>query len=124
MLIVSLIEPLTWCKTDGKVLGNLIYSMYSPSRPRSEVAANPALAQPQQAAAGQGHSLQPVQPAFRSPRRVTITLAFATYTELQQRADDEGRSLSNLAAFLLETALRPSKGSVPPEAGARNPPPR
>jgi len=96
-------------------------SMYSPSRARSEIGANPALAQQPQMGAGQGHLLQPVQPAFRSPRRVTITLAFATYTELQQRADDEGRSLSNLAAFLLETALRPAKGSAAPaENGPRN----
>lgn len=48
-----------------------------------------------------------VQPAFRSPRRVTITLPFATYQELQERADGEGRSLSNLAAFLLESSLHP-----------------
>jgi hypothetical protein len=46
-----------------------------------------------------------VHPAFRSPRRVTITLPFATYQDLQVRADEEGRSLSNLAAFLLESSL-------------------
>ena len=51
-----------------------------------------------------------VQPAFRSPRRVTITLPLATFEELQVRADGEGRSLSNLAAFLLESAL---KGPAP-----------
>ncbi len=43
---------------------------------------------------------------FRSPRRITITLAMHTYEQLQQRCDCEGRSLSNLAAFLLEVALR------------------
>jgi hypothetical protein len=47
-----------------------------------------------------------VRPAFRSPRRVTITLPYATYQDLQGRADDEGRSLSNLAAFLLESSLQ------------------
>ena len=47
-----------------------------------------------------------VQPAFRSPRRVTITLPFSTFEDLQGRADGEGRSLSNLAAFLLESALK------------------
>jgi hypothetical protein len=47
-----------------------------------------------------------VRPAFRSPRRVTITLPYATYHDLQERADDEGRSLSNLAAFLLESSLQ------------------
>lgn len=43
--------------------------------------------------------------AFRSPRRVTVTLPLHTYEQLQQRCDCEGRSLSNLAAFLLEMAL-------------------
>lgn len=42
---------------------------------------------------------------FRSPRRITVTLAHQTYEQLQQRCDKEGRSLSNLAAFLLEVAL-------------------
>lgn len=42
----------------------------------------------------------------RSSRRVTITLPMATFEALQVRADGEGRSLSNLAAFLLETALK------------------
>lgn len=46
-------------------------------------------------------------PAFRTPRRVTITLPFATYQDLLQRADGTGRSLSNLAAFLLESSLQP-----------------
>lgn len=45
-------------------------------------------------------------PLFRSPRRITITLAMHTYEQLQQRCDGEGRSLSNLAAFLLEVALK------------------
>jgi hypothetical protein len=52
-----------------------------------------------------------VQPAFRSPRRVTITLPFATFELLQERADGEGRSLSNLAAFLLESALKGPAGA-------------
>ena len=46
------------------------------------------------------------QPAFHSPRRVTITLPMATFEALQGRADGEGRSLSNLAAFLLESAIK------------------
>jgi len=46
-------------------------------------------------------------PAYqRSPRRVTITLPWALYRWLQQRSDQEGRSLSNLAAHLLETAAQ------------------
>jgi len=42
---------------------------------------------------------------FRSSRRITITLPDHAFVRLLQRSDDEGRSLSNLAAFLLETAL-------------------
>jgi hypothetical protein len=44
-------------------------------------------------------------PAFRSPRRVTITLPHSTYHGLQERSDAEGRSMSNLAAYLLESSL-------------------
>lgn len=42
---------------------------------------------------------------FRSPRRITITVPFGAYQKLLQRSDQEGRSLSNLAAFLPETSL-------------------
>jgi hypothetical protein len=44
-------------------------------------------------------------PAFRSPHRVSITLSHSTYHQLLERSDHEGRSLSNLAAYLLETSL-------------------
>jgi hypothetical protein len=44
--------------------------------------------------------------AFRAPRRITITLPHNAFCDLQQRCDDEGRSLSNLAAYLLETSLK------------------
>lgn len=43
--------------------------------------------------------------AFQAPRRITITVPYAAYTQLMQRSDYEGRSLSNLAAFLLEQAI-------------------
>jgi hypothetical protein len=42
---------------------------------------------------------------FRKPVRVTITLPHNTYLHLKQRSDEEGRSLSNLAAFLIEKTL-------------------
>ena len=42
---------------------------------------------------------------FRSPRRISITVPHSAFCELQNRSDMEGRSLSNLAAYLLETAL-------------------
>lgn len=61
----------------------------------------------------------PIRPAFRSPRRVTITLPFATYQDLQERADDEGRSLSNLAAFLLELALHDNNETNPASPESR-----
>jgi hypothetical protein len=40
---------------------------------------------------------------FRTPKRITITLPYGTYQRLIDRSDLEGRSLSNLAAYLLET---------------------
>ena len=45
--------------------------------------------------------------AFRAPRRISITVPYETYQQLTQRSDHEGRSLSNLAAFLLEQAMTP-----------------
>ena len=43
--------------------------------------------------------------AFRTPQRISITLPYGTYQRLVERSDLEGRSLSNLAAFLLESAI-------------------
>ena len=50
-------------------------------------------------------------PSFRptlppTPRRITVTIPSKLHQELVERSDREGRSLSNLVAFLLETALR------------------
>jgi CopG-like RHH_1 or ribbon-helix-helix domain, RHH_5 len=42
---------------------------------------------------------------FRSTKRLTITVAHSTLEALVQRSSDEGRSLSNLAAYLLESSL-------------------
>lgn len=42
---------------------------------------------------------------FRNPRRISITLPEQVYQELLRRSDVQGRSLSNLAAFLLEQAI-------------------
>lgn len=42
---------------------------------------------------------------FRKPRRITITVPHHAFSALQQRSDLEGRSLSNLAAYLLEASL-------------------
>ena len=46
-------------------------------------------------------------PVFRSPRRISITVPHHAFFALQQRSDVEGRSLSNLAAYLLEISLNP-----------------
>ncbi len=42
---------------------------------------------------------------FRSPRRVTITIPYTTYQCLLDRSEEQGRSFSNLAAYLLESSL-------------------
>jgi hypothetical protein len=41
---------------------------------------------------------------FLSPKRITITVSAMTAKKLWKRSYEEGRSLSNLAAFLLEQA--------------------
>ena len=41
----------------------------------------------------------------RAPKRISITLPMRPYEQLLKRSDWEGRSLSNLAAYLLEKAL-------------------
>ena len=43
----------------------------------------------------------------RSSKRLTTTIPWAINERLQKRADDEGRSLSNLVAHLLEIASLP-----------------
>ena len=49
------------------------------------------------------HSLAEL--ATRHPHRITITIPQSTREQLLERSDVEGRSLSNLAAFLLERSL-------------------
>lgn len=41
----------------------------------------------------------------RKPVRLTITLAYSSYCDLARISGEQGRSMSNLAAFLLEGAL-------------------
>jgi hypothetical protein len=45
------------------------------------------------------------QRANRAPKRITITIPFSTFQALEHRSTEEGRSISNLAAYLLERAL-------------------
>jgi hypothetical protein len=41
-------------------------------------------------------------PLTRKPSRVTVTIPWSLRQTLEQRSDKEGRSLSNLIAYLLE----------------------
>jgi len=42
----------------------------------------------------------------RSPKRITITIPHSTFDEIVRRSIEQGRSLSNLAAFLLEQGIQ------------------
>lgn len=46
-----------------------------------------------------------IDSAFRSPQRISVTVPFRIWNSLVKRSSAEGRSISNLAAFLLEAAL-------------------
>ena len=63
-----------------------------------------SFAMPDQSLTSQGQQQHPNR-VFRSPRRVTITLPYNVYEHLLAKSDEEGRSLSNLAAFALESSL-------------------
>ena len=41
----------------------------------------------------------------RQPRRISITISYQVYQTLLNRSEEEGRSMSNLCAFLLEEVL-------------------
>ncbi len=49
-----------------------------------------------------------IEAHFRTPKRLSVTVPNATYEQLVQQSGWEGRSISNLAAFLLENALKPN----------------
>lgn len=48
----------------------------------------------------------------RQPRRISITLSYHVHEALLNRSEEEGRSVSNLCAFLLEDALRDTGRSL------------
>ena len=54
--------------------------------------------------------------SFRSSQRLTITVAQALLEALVERSNREGRSLSNLAAYLLESSLDQRGGASPSAA--------
>lgn len=51
----------------------------------------------------------------RQPRRVSITLSHHVHEALLNRSEEEGRSVSNLCAYLLEEALRHDSGAARPK---------
>lgn len=57
-----------------------------------------------------------VTPLFRKPQRISITLPYQAYCDLVERSSREGRSISNLAAFLVEAGLSNAIGV--PEQGS------
>jgi len=52
----------------------------------------------------------------RQPRRISITLSYYVHEALLSRSEEEGRSVSNLCAFLLEDALRDQQREALPQA--------
>jgi hypothetical protein len=55
----------------------------------------------------------------RKPKRITLTLNQATFERLQAMSDLEGRSLSNLCAFMLEAAVKGALASGATTPGLR-----
>ncbi len=53
----------------------------------------------------------------RQPKRISITLSYHVHEALLTRSEEEGRSVSNLCAFLLEDALRDQQRNLIPQAG-------
>ncbi|AFY27717.1 ribbon-helix-helix domain-containing protein [Cyanobium gracile] len=53
---------------------------------------------------------------FLRPVRVTITVPYNAYQALVERSNVQGRSLSNLAAYLLESALQTTHQRELPQA--------
>lgn len=62
-------------------------------------------------------------PLFHKPRRVSITLPEPIYRQLLERSNEQGRSISNLAAFLLEQAIasQQQEQEQQPSLGTRSP---
>ena len=56
----------------------------------------------------------------RQPKRISITLSYHVHEALLTRSEEEGRSVSNLCAFLLEDALRDQQRSLIQQPGGNN----
>jgi len=50
-------------------------------------------------------TLNPDELAMRRSQRITVTVPYGVMSRLERRALEEGRSLSNLSAYLLERAV-------------------
>jgi hypothetical protein len=50
----------------------------------------------------------------RQPRRISITVSYQVFQTLLNRSEAEGRSMSNLCAFLLEELLHQQKTAAAP----------
>jgi hypothetical protein len=51
------------------------------------------------------HAASELAPMLRTPQRISATLPWQLMQRLHKRAAEEGRSLSNLIAYLLERSL-------------------
>lgn len=56
----------------------------------------------------------------RQPRRISITISYQVYQTLLNRSEEEGRSMSNLCAFLLEEVLH-QQAPAPSQAPSPQP---
>ncbi len=56
-----------------------------------------------------GHSA--MNAIFKTPKRISITIPNEIHRLLLERSDLEGRSLSNLAAYLLESSISGTHGT-------------
>ena len=52
----------------------------------------------------------PLKEQSRNPKRISVTLPYSAFRALEERSIREGRSLSNLAAFLIEQAMEQEAG--------------
>lgn len=50
---------------------------------------------------------------FRTPKRLTITVSWVVFERLAVRAQEEGRSMSNLSSYILERHLCDDPGTDP-----------
>lgn len=50
---------------------------------------------------------------FRTPKRLTITVSWVVFERLAVRAQEEGRSMSNLSSYILERYLCDDPGTDP-----------